>query len=105
MPVLAGLVRVPPSIDAIAEEYVDRTAVPEPLMSTYAGIPGHDHELPDLSADSWVQRVRQIFDVMPADGEQAAVNIARRLAVVSTAQWAFPATSCKYARPRRSGRT
>ena len=32
--------------------------------------------------ESWVQHVREIFDLMPADGEQAAVNIARRMAAV-----------------------
>jgi uncharacterized protein (DUF885 family) len=129
------------SIDAIADEYYERAAVLDPLMATYAGIPGHDHELPDLSADgfaeraaldrstlavlnsaeasglreqvaraamqerlgveverydagdlnselnvlsSWVHWVRQIFDMMPADGEEAAVHVARRMAAVPT---------------------
>jgi uncharacterized protein (DUF885 family) len=33
----------------------------------------------------WVQNVRKIFDRMPTDGEQAAVNIARRMAAVPAA--------------------
>ncbi len=119
-----------------------QSAVLDPLMATYAGIAGHDHELPDLSADgfaeraqldrstlvalesvqasglreqvaraamrerldievecydagdtasqlnviaSWAQWLRQVFDVMPSDGEEAAVNIARRMAAVPVA--------------------
>src|SRR6202044_543598 len=30
--------------------------------------------------NSWVQMVREGFDLMPADGEKAAANIARRMA-------------------------
>ena len=29
---------------------------------------------------SWVQRVREVFDLMPTEGEEAAANIARRMA-------------------------
>src|ERR1700685_3734826 len=32
--------------------------------------------------DSWVQYVRELFDSMPAEGEEGAVNIARRMAAV-----------------------
>jgi uncharacterized protein (DUF885 family) len=130
------------SIDAVAEEYVDRVAALDPYMATYAGIAGYDHELPDLSADgfaaraeldrstlaaleaaeapglreqvaraamqerlgvavdcylagdttsqlnviaSWVQDVRQVFDLMPTEGDEAAVNIAKRMAAVPAA--------------------
>jgi uncharacterized protein (DUF885 family) len=131
-----------PSIDDVAAEYVERTAALDPCYATYAGIAGHDHELPDLSADgfagragldrstlavldaaeapgpreqaaraamrerlalaverydagdttselntinSWVQGVRKVFDLMPADGEEAAASIARRMAAVPRA--------------------
>jgi uncharacterized protein (DUF885 family) len=131
-----------PSVDAIAEEYVERAAALDPALATRAGIAGHDHELPDLSADgfaerarldrwalaalgaagvpgprelaaraamaqrlglavecydagdtasqlsvvaSWVQQVRQVFDLMPADGEEAAAGIAHRMAAVPRA--------------------
>jgi uncharacterized protein (DUF885 family) len=131
-----------PSIDSIAEEYVERAAALDPSYATSAGIAGHDHELADLSADgfaeraeldrstlaaldpaeasglreqiaraamrerlaleverydagdtaselnvieSWVQRVRQLFDLMPTDGEEAAANIAKRMAAVPEA--------------------
>ncbi len=131
-----------PSIDSIAEEYVERAAVLDPSYATSFGIAGHDHELADLSADGfagraeldrstlaaldaaqapgpreqvaraamrerlaleverydagdttselnvivgWVQGVRQHFDLMPTDGEEAAANIAKRMAAVPEA--------------------
>src|ERR1700733_14381035 len=45
-----------PSIDDIAAEYVERAAALDPSYATYAGIAGHDHELPDLSADGFAER-------------------------------------------------
>jgi uncharacterized protein (DUF885 family) len=36
------------AIDRIAEAYLDDTAALDPVMATRAGIPGHDHRLPDL---------------------------------------------------------
>jgi len=131
-----------PSIDEIAEEYVTQAVALDPFLATYAGIGGHDDELPDLSADgfadragldrstlaaldaadapaprdqiaraamrerltiagerydagdttselnvieSWVHYVRELFDLMPTDGEEAAAHIARRLAAVPRA--------------------
>jgi uncharacterized protein (DUF885 family) len=131
-----------PSIDNIAEEYVERVVVLDPFYGTSLGIAGHDHELADLSADgfaeraeldrstlaaldgaeapevreqvtraamqerlalaverydagdttselnviaSWVHWVRQHFDLMPTEGEEAAANIARRMAAVPEA--------------------
>lgn len=47
-----------PSVDAIAEEYVERAAALDPTLATHAGIAGHDHELPDLSADGFAERAR-----------------------------------------------
>jgi uncharacterized protein (DUF885 family) len=35
--------------------------------------------------DSWVHNVRELFDSMPAEGEEAAVNIVRRMATVPDA--------------------
>ena len=45
-----------PSIDDIAAEYVERVAALDPCYATYAGIAGHDHELPDLGADGFAGR-------------------------------------------------
>ena len=147
-----------PSIDDIAAEYVERAAALDPLYATYAGIAGHDHELPDLGRDgfaeraeldrstrsaldaadaagpreqvardamrerlalaverydagdtaselntlnSWVQRVREVFDQMPTDGEEAAATIARRMAAVPRAYRQLSATLLDAARDGR----
>ncbi|MDA1362734.1 DUF885 domain-containing protein [Glycomyces luteolus] len=130
------------SIDRIADQYVEDVIALSPLTATSMGVPGHDHEIDDLSpagleaeaaltrkaiADleaaepvderervakdailerlrlqmerheagdtylslnvlaSPVHGVRQIFDLMPKDGEEAAKNIAARLEAVPTA--------------------
>jgi uncharacterized protein (DUF885 family) len=36
------------AIDGIAEAYLDDSAALDPVVATRAGIPGHDHRLPDL---------------------------------------------------------
>src|SRR5580658_11039103 len=41
---------------------------------------------------SWVQRVRNVFDLMPTDGEDAAANIAQRMAAVPRAYRQLSAT-------------
>jgi uncharacterized protein (DUF885 family) len=131
-----------PSIGDIAAEYVERAAALDPFWAGLTGIAGHDHEMPDLSADgfagraeldrstlaaveaaeaaglreqaaraamqerlalaverydagdttselnviaSWVQDVRELFDLMPAQGEEAAANVAKRMAAVPEA--------------------
>jgi uncharacterized protein (DUF885 family) len=146
------------SIDSIAEDYVERAAALDPALATYAGIAGHDRELPDLSADgfaeraeldrstlaaldaaeapgpreqtaraamqerlavaverydagdttsdlnvidSWVQHVREIFDLMPADGEEAAAAVAKRMAAVPRAYRQFSQTLLGAARNGR----
>jgi hypothetical protein len=45
-----------PSIDSIAGDYVERAAALDPYFATWAGIAGHDDELPDLSADGFAGR-------------------------------------------------
>jgi len=37
-------------LDAVAEAHVEALAVNDPLEATGIGLPGHDHELPDLDA-------------------------------------------------------
>ena len=137
------------SIDSIAEDYVERAAALDPALATYAGIAGHDGELPDLSTDgfaeragldratlvalgaaeapglreqtaraamqerlalaverydagditselnviaSWVHAVRELFDLMPAEGEEAAATVAGRMAAVPEAYRQFSQT-------------
>jgi uncharacterized protein (DUF885 family) len=50
---------------------------------------------------SWVQYVREIFDVMPTDGEQAAVHVAKRMAAVPAAYRQLSGTLLSAARDRR----
>jgi uncharacterized protein (DUF885 family) len=142
------------SIDSLAEDYVERAAA----LATFAGIAGHDRELPDLSADgfaaraeldrstlaaldaaeapglreraaraamqerlavaverydagdttsdlnvidSWVQYVRELFDLMPAEGEEAAAAVAKRMAAVPEAYRQFSQTLLGAARNGR----
>src|SRR5260370_33535806 len=51
---------------------------------------------------SWVQRVREVFDLMPTDGEEAAANIAKRMAAVPRAYRQLSATLLDAARNGRS---
>ena len=146
------------STDTIAEEYVERAAALDPALATVVGISGHDHELPDLSADGFaeraeldrstlaaldaaeapglreqaaraamqerlavavvrydagditsdlnviasrVQQVREVFDLMPAEGEEAAATVARRMAAVPEAYRQFSQTLLGAARNGR----
>ncbi len=43
--------RNPTAIDALADEHTRELARLSPLTATYLGLPGHDHELDDLSPD------------------------------------------------------
>ena len=51
---------------------------------------------------SWVQRVREVFDLMPTDGEEAAANIASRMAAVPRAYGQLSATLLDAARDGRA---
>jgi uncharacterized protein (DUF885 family) len=130
------------AINDIAERYVVQVADLDPVLATAAGIPGHDHQMTDLSPAgfaaraeldrttvaaltnaaagtyrehtaraamlerlglaveqydagettrelnviaSWIQGVRQVFDLMPHEGEEAQRNLAARMAAVPAA--------------------
>jgi uncharacterized protein (DUF885 family) len=51
-----SLSRQPSQIDQIANRHVARAAALDPLEATGIGVPGHDHELPDLSPDGHAAR-------------------------------------------------
>jgi uncharacterized protein (DUF885 family) len=68
-------------IDAISERFVDDYAALNPPMATYAGIPGHEDQLPDLSPEGFDARedlARRAFADMeattPADARETAVR-------------------------------
>jgi uncharacterized protein (DUF885 family) len=44
------------AIDAVAERYVERLIALDPIEATDMGLPGHDHELPDLSPEGVAAR-------------------------------------------------
>ncbi|MCU1657756.1 MAG: hypothetical protein JWO57_2412 [Pseudonocardiales bacterium] len=48
--------RIPTAVDSVADKYLDEWTALDPLVATYLGIAGHDHELPDLSPD-WLASV------------------------------------------------
>src|SRR5580693_3722110 len=50
---------------------------------------------------SWVQKVREVFDLMPTEGEEAAANIAKRMAAVPRAYRQLSATLLDAARGGR----
>jgi hypothetical protein len=52
--------------------------------------------------NSWVQRVREVFDLMPTQGEEAAANIAKRMAAVPRAYRQLSETLLDAARNGRS---
>jgi uncharacterized protein (DUF885 family) len=51
--------RAPTAIDKIAEAYLDDNAALDPVAATEAGIPGHDHRLPDLNP-TWHEECSQL---------------------------------------------
>jgi uncharacterized protein (DUF885 family) len=44
------------AVDQIAEAYVADFCAVDPLAATYFGVPGYDHELPDLSREGYAER-------------------------------------------------
>jgi uncharacterized protein (DUF885 family) len=48
----------PRPVDAVADRYVEDAAALDPVGATYLGVPGHDHELTDLSPDGFAARDR-----------------------------------------------
>ena len=68
-------------VDAIADQYVEDAAALDPAMAAYAGIAGHDHELPDLSPDGFEARtdlarraVAAMSATTPADEREAVAR-------------------------------
>ncbi len=57
---------------------------------------------------SWVQWVRQLFDLMPVDGEESAASVARRMAAVPEAYRQLSGTllgAARNGRPQPAGRS
>ena len=68
-------------IDALCDAFVDEYCALDPLTATYAGVPGHDHALPDLSPagyDARVELTRRAVAVVeaatPVDDREAVAR-------------------------------
>lgn len=68
-------------IDQRQDRFVEELAALDPLTATYAGIKGHDHELPDLSPDGEQAResllrtaLADVTALVPADEREAVAK-------------------------------
>jgi uncharacterized protein (DUF885 family) len=82
-------------------EQVARAAMRERLALAVECYDAGDTTSELSTIGSWVQRVREVFDLMPADGEEAAASIARRMAAVPRAYRQLSATLLDAARNGR----
>ncbi|GAA4075525.1 DUF885 domain-containing protein [Nocardioides kongjuensis] len=68
-------------VDARTDRFVEDLAALDPLTATYAGIPGHDGELPDLSPDGFAASEelhrRALADVAALDAADEREEVAR----------------------------
>jgi len=82
-------------------EQVARAAMRERLALAVECYDAGDTTSELNTISSWVQRVREVFDLMPAQGEEAAADIARRMAAVPGAYRQLSATLLDAARDGR----
>ena len=82
-------------------EQVARAAMRERLALAMERYDAGDTTSELNTIDSWVQRVREVFDLMPTDGEEAAATIAQRMAAVPRAYRPLSATLLDAARKGR----
>ena len=82
-------------------EQVARAAMRERLALAVECYDAGDTTSELSTIGSWVQKVRQVFDLMPTDGKEAAANIARRMAAVPRAYRQLSATLVDAARDGR----
>jgi uncharacterized protein (DUF885 family) len=82
-------------------EQVARDAMRERLALDVERYDAGDATSELSTISSWVQTVRQVFDLMPTEGEEAAASIARRMAAVP---WAYRQLSATLLDAARNGR-
>ncbi|MBV9857117.1 MAG: DUF885 domain-containing protein [Streptosporangiaceae bacterium] len=82
-------------------EQVARAAMRERLALAVERYDAGDTTSELSTIASWVQRVREVFDLMPTQGEEAAATIARRMAAVPRAYRQLSATLLEAARDGR----
>ncbi|WP_300682176.1 DUF885 domain-containing protein [Nocardioides sp.] len=67
-------------IDARSDRYLAESVVLNPLEATAIGVPGHDHELPDLSPEGWDERDALAREALREVGELTAIDAREELA-------------------------
>jgi len=82
-------------------EQVARAAMRERLALAVERYDAGDTTSELNTLNSWVQMVREVFDLMPTEGEEAAANIARRMAAVPRAYRQLSETLLEAARNGR----
>ena len=82
-------------------EQVARAAMAERLALAVECYDAGDTTSELNTLTSWVQKVREVFDLMPTQGEEAAVSIARRMAAVPRAYRQLAETLLEAARDGR----
>ncbi len=82
-------------------EQVARAAMRERLALAVERYDAGDTTSDLNTINSWVQTVREVFDLMPTEGEEAAANIAARMAAVPRAYRQLAATLLAAARDGR----
>ena len=82
-------------------EQVARAAMRERLALAVERYDAGDTTSELATMASWVQTVREVFDLMPTDGEEAAASIARRMAAVPRAYRQLSQTLLEAARDGR----
>jgi uncharacterized protein (DUF885 family) len=102
----AGLDRATLAALETAEAREPREQVARAAMAERLALAVECYDAGDTASElntitSWVQRVREVFDLMPAQGEEAAANIARRMAAVPRAYRQLSATLLEAARDGR----
>ena len=93
------------ALDA-AEALEPREQVARAAMRERLALAAERYDAGDTTSElatiaSWVQTVREVFDLMPTDGEEAAANIARRMAAVPRAYRQLSQTLLEAARDGR----
>ncbi len=85
-----------------SREQVARAAMRERLALAVECYDAGDTTSELSTIGSWVQRVREVFDLMPTDGEEAAASIAQRMAAVPRAYRQLSETLLEAARDGRA---
>jgi uncharacterized protein (DUF885 family) len=77
------MTRTPTDVDRLAETHLDEVVVLDPILATYYGITGHDHEMPDLSPDGLAERSAQRRRTLAAAAAADAVDATDRITLAA----------------------